>query len=175
MQRQIQTPGAHTWYAEIERAIKLKPAINQWIDQLDQCLKGKKKQEDAQPVVYIASSAYYHYQFVYHVILTLDHFQIFQQATLELSKTGMPMICKILLLYKLIEEHLNTGLHDLELKMDNYGLEDAIQAGLDKLMTYIDHALVSDYPLLGTVLHPAVRTSYFEDLSRWDPAIPKCT
>ncbi|KAF8580681.1 hypothetical protein K439DRAFT_1619622 [Ramaria rubella] len=60
----------------------------------------------------------------------------------------MLTICKIFLLYKLIEEHLNTGLHDLELEMDNYSLEDAIQAGLDKLATYIDHALVSDYPLM---------------------------
>jgi hypothetical protein len=50
----------NTWYAEIEQAIKLKPVsqlldelaplsnlqpqvINQWIDQLDQHLTGKKK------------------------------------------------------------------------------------------------------------------------------------
>ncbi|KAF8585352.1 hypothetical protein K439DRAFT_1632711, partial [Ramaria rubella] len=36
----------NTWYAEIDQAIKLKPAINQWIDQLDQCVTGRKKKND---------------------------------------------------------------------------------------------------------------------------------
>ncbi|KIK74778.1 hypothetical protein PAXRUDRAFT_19545 [Paxillus rubicundulus Ve08.2h10] len=33
----------NTTYAEIDRGIKLKPAINRWIDQLDQHLTGKKR------------------------------------------------------------------------------------------------------------------------------------
>ncbi|KAF8582211.1 hypothetical protein K439DRAFT_1304374, partial [Ramaria rubella] len=144
-------------------------AINQWIDQLDQCLKGKKKQEATwkKRNWFLTPGDWDMLSWLCAIL------EIFQQATLELSKTGVPTICKILPLYKLIEEHLDTGLCDLELEMDNYGLEDAIQAGLDKLMTYIDHALMSDYPLLGTVLHPTIQISYFEDLSRWDPAIPK--
>jgi hypothetical protein len=61
----------------------------------------------------------------------------------------MPTICKVLPLYKLIEEHLKRAKEDLELEDDPYGLARAIDAGLKKLDVYLNRALVSDYPLLG--------------------------
>ncbi|KAJ7900808.1 hypothetical protein B0H13DRAFT_2336411 [Mycena leptocephala] len=39
---------------------------------------------------------------------------------------------------------------------------EAITAGLAKLKIHTDKALVSDYPLIGAVLHPAIHLSYFQ-------------
>jgi hypothetical protein len=69
-------------------------------------------------------------------------------ATLELSKAGVPTVCKILPLYKLIE-CLEKAREDLELEVDMFGLYNALDAGLSKLEVYLERALVSDYPLLG--------------------------
>jgi hypothetical protein len=77
------------------------------------------------------------------------HWKIFHQATLELSKAGVPTICKVLPLYRLVQEHLEHALRDLELEYDSYGLEDAIQAGLTKLEKYLKRAVKNDYVLLG--------------------------
>jgi hypothetical protein len=66
------------------------------------------------------------------------------------------MICKILPLYKLAQEHLQQALHDVEFEYDNYGLEEAIQAGLTKLEKYTDRAVHNDYVLLGVGVCPVL-------------------
>jgi hypothetical protein len=75
--------------------------------------------------------------------------QIFYEATLELSKSNVPTICKVLPLYNLIEQHLRKALANLELESDMYNLDSAIEASLDKLEKYKNRALNSDYVLLG--------------------------
>ncbi|KAF7371504.1 HAT family dimerization protein [Mycena venus] len=52
---------------------------------------------------------------------------------------------------------------------DTCNLRAAIAAGLAKLKIHTNKAMVSDYPLIGAVLHPAIRLVYFQDSSRWDP------
>ncbi|KAF8576980.1 hypothetical protein K439DRAFT_590294 [Ramaria rubella] len=99
--------------------------------------------------------------------------KIFDQATLELSKTHVPTICKVLPLYKLVQEHLEAALRDLEMEHDIYGISIAVQAGLDKLEKYLDCAMDNDYVLLGAVLNPSICITYFEDLARWQPAVAR--
>ncbi|KAJ7913777.1 hypothetical protein B0H13DRAFT_465885 [Mycena leptocephala] len=60
---------------------------------------------------------------------------------------------------------------------DEYEFEEpeiarALRAGSEKAGFYVGKALISDYPLLGTVLHPAARLAFFET-EHWDPAVAK--
>ncbi|KAJ7916606.1 hypothetical protein B0H13DRAFT_2323213 [Mycena leptocephala] len=96
-------------------------------------------------------------------------FPVLQDTTLELSKKGVPTICKVLPLYKIVQEHLETSRNAIKPSEDTCNLRAAIAAGLAKLKIHVKKALVSDYPLIGAVLHPAVRLVYFQDSSRWDP------
>ncbi|KAF8591394.1 hypothetical protein K439DRAFT_892490 [Ramaria rubella] len=135
----------NTWYAEIDRAIKLKPAINQWIDQLDQRVTGRKKKEAA-----CKKNDWFLTPGDWDMLDGLcGILKIFDQATLELSKTCVPTICKVLPLYKLVQEHLKAALRNLEMEHDIYGISIAVQAGLDKLEKYLDRAMDNDYVLLG--------------------------
>ena len=75
--------------------------------------------------------------------------KILQEATLDLSKKGVPTICKVLPLYKIVEIHLETSLAAIKPADDTCNLRAAIAAGLVKLRTHTEKALVSDYPLIG--------------------------
>lgn len=83
------------------------------------------------------------------VLTYQDCAQIFYQAMLDLSKAHMPTICKVLPLYKLIQECLNHAIDDLRIEPNPYLLQDAFQAGQDKLTKYLTKALISDYTILG--------------------------
>ncbi|KAJ7486944.1 hypothetical protein FB451DRAFT_1228382 [Mycena latifolia] len=88
---------------------------------------------------------------------------ILQEATLDLSKKGVPTICKVLPLYKIAQVHLEESLANISDAEDTCNLCAAIRAGLAKLNKHTERVLVSDYPLVGAVLHPSVRLSYFQD------------
>jgi hypothetical protein len=80
--------------------------------------------------------------------------QKYQAATLEFSQTGVPTIRKVLLLYKMIQQHFGSALQDPDLIRDRSGqkyrgLKSGLKAGLNKINIYIENALVGDYPLLG--------------------------
>lgn len=76
--------------------------------------------------------------------------QLFNEATLDLSKSGEPTICKVLPLFKLIETHLEDVIANFALEYDDpYGIQNAFEKGLKKHQKYLQKALVSDYPLLG--------------------------
>jgi hypothetical protein len=62
---------------------------------------------------------------------------------------GIATICKVLPLFKAIEKHLQKAIDDLELEIDMYGLQSALEASLEKHRFYLDKALWSNYPLLG--------------------------
>jgi hypothetical protein len=79
---------------------------------------------------------------------------VFQDATLEFSQTKVPTISKVLPLFKMIQQHLQKALADPDLAKDRSGmkyrgLKTGLKCGLEKINTYIEKALVSDYPLLG--------------------------
>jgi hypothetical protein len=80
-------------------------------------------------------------------------------------------ICKVLPLYKAIQQHLESAIADPDLTADDHGLANALAAGLVKINIYLNKALVGHYPLLGAVLHPSIRLAYFEDLTKWAPSI----
>lgn len=61
----------------------------------------------------------------------------------------MPTICKVLPLYKVIQQHLESAIVDLDLAADDHGLKNVLAAGLAKINIYLDKALVGHYPLLG--------------------------
>ena len=80
--------------------------------------------------------------------------QIYQDATLEFSQTTVPTICKVLPLLKMVQQHLQVALDDPNLNKDRsgmryQGLKHGLKAGLDKINTHLEKALVGDYPLLG--------------------------
>ncbi|KAJ7921045.1 hypothetical protein B0H13DRAFT_1604900, partial [Mycena leptocephala] len=97
--------------------------------------------------------------------------EVLQDATLDLSKQGVPTICEVLPLYKVVQIHLETSLAAISPADDTCNLCNAIKAGLAKLKIHTDKVLISNYPLIGAVLHPAIRLTYFESDS-WDDAIP---
>ena len=80
--------------------------------------------------------------------------KIFQDATLEFSQTKVPTICKILPLFKIIQQHLQKALDDPDLTKDRSGmkypgLKTALRCGLKKINMYLEKSLAGDYPLLG--------------------------
>jgi hypothetical protein len=80
--------------------------------------------------------------------------KVFQDATSEFSQTKVPTISKVLPLFKMIQQHLQSALEDPDLARDKSGmkyrgLKTALKCGLEKINTYLEKALVGDYPLLG--------------------------
>lgn len=80
--------------------------------------------------------------------------KVFQDATLEFSQTKVPTICKVLPLFKMIQQHLQKTLNDPDLAKDKSGikycgLKTGLKCGLDKINVHLEKALISDYPLLG--------------------------
>jgi hypothetical protein len=66
----------------------------------------------------------------------------------------VPTICKVLLLFKTIQHHLEATLRDPDLAKDKsgqkcHGLKCGFKAGLNKINIHIEKALIGDYPLLG--------------------------
>jgi hypothetical protein len=79
---------------------------------------------------------------------------VFQDATLEFSQTKVPTISKVLPLLKMVQQHLLAALNDPDLVKDRSGmkyrgLKNGFKAGLAKIDTHLERALVGDYPLLG--------------------------
>lgn len=75
--------------------------------------------------------------------------QAFYSSTLDLSKKGVPTVCKMLPLYKHTGrclKHHQTRAHK---DFSPYNLDGAITLALLKLERYAKKALESDYPLLG--------------------------
>ena len=87
-------------------------------------------------------------------IMILIVSKVFQDATSEFSQTKVPTISKVLPLFKMIQQHLQNSLDDPDLVRDKLGmkyrgLKTALKRGLEKINTYLEKALVGDYPLLG--------------------------
>ncbi|TFY75902.1 hypothetical protein EWM64_g8111 [Hericium alpestre] len=157
----------NTTYAEIDRTLKLKPAINQWVEQLDTGTSGKAKQAAQRKKKQL------HLELKdWEMLKSLrDTLKIFHEATLDLSKANEPTICKTLPLYKLIEDCLHAEHKKVARTADKYNLKHALDAGLKKLSLYMSKALISDYILLGAVLHPCIRLRYFKNSEKWSPEI----
>ncbi|KAG1741480.1 uncharacterized protein EDB91DRAFT_1248033 [Suillus paluster] len=149
----------NTTRAEIEQSMKLKPAINLWVEHLDDGLTGKKRNMAVRKKKkWCLSLLDWEFLGWYSDIL-----EVFHTSTLSLQKKGVPTICQTLPLYKQMEKHLKTHLKRVPKKWQVYGLTQALQAGLNKLQHHMAKALKSDYPLLGGVLHPCIRVAYFKD------------
>ncbi|KAJ7192115.1 hypothetical protein GGX14DRAFT_380455 [Mycena pura] len=149
----------NTTNAEIERGTVLEPALTRWNAELARGLTGKKKAAAARKAaqLHLMPGDFENLRRIVNVM------SILQEATLDLSKKGVPTICKVLPLYKIVQQHLEDSLANISLAEDTCNLRAAIQAGLDKLNKHTEKALVSDFPLIGAVLHPAIRLAYFKD------------
>ncbi|KAJ7848201.1 hypothetical protein B0H13DRAFT_2404488 [Mycena leptocephala] len=79
---------------------------------------------------------------------------VLQDVTLEFSKKGVPTICKVLPLYKLMETKLSELADEYEFEEPE--ISRALRAGSDKAGLYVGKALISDYALLGTGSYPVV-------------------
>ena len=86
------------------------------------------------------------------IMMLNDLTQKYQEATLEFSTTTAPTICKVLPIYKAIQEHLKNTLEDPDLTdMQNaeYAkLKNGVRAGLGKMDIHLAKALKGDYSLL---------------------------
>ncbi|KAJ6504065.1 hypothetical protein C8R47DRAFT_1247754, partial [Mycena vitilis] len=153
----------NTTNAEIGRGVRLEPALTRWNAELPRGLTGKKKSaaERKAKRQHLSTRDFRDLQRI------TDVMEVIQDATLDLSKKGVPTICKILPLYKVVQNHLEASLASISAFDDTCNLRKAIEAGLAKLRIHTDKALISDYPLLGAVLHPAIRLAYFQSES-WD-------
>ncbi|KAF8172399.1 hypothetical protein K438DRAFT_1611914 [Mycena galopus ATCC 62051] len=153
----------NTTNAEIERGTRLEPALTRWNLELPRGLTGKKKAAAERKAArqYLSPRDFKDLRRITNVM------EVIQDATLDLSKKGVPTICKVLPLYKVVQNHLEASLAAIPAADDTCNLRNAIRAGLAKLKIHTDNALVSDYPLLGAVLHPAIRLAYFES-GEWD-------
>ncbi|KAJ6528845.1 hypothetical protein B0H19DRAFT_885820, partial [Mycena capillaripes] len=159
----------NTTHAEIERGTLLEPALTRWNSELPRNLTGKKKAAAARKAKrqHLSPDNFEDLRRIAGVM------KVLQDATLDLSKKGVPTICKVLPLYKIVQEHLETSRSAIKPTEDTCNLRAAIAAGLSKLKIHTDKALVSDYPLIGAVLHPAIRLAYFQDVSRWDAGLAR--
>ncbi|KAJ7161622.1 hypothetical protein C8R46DRAFT_904718, partial [Mycena filopes] len=150
-------------YLQIERGVTLQPALTRWNAELSRGLTGKKKLAATKKAKrqYLSPNDFDNLRKIVNIL---------QEATLDLSKKKVPTICKVLPLYKIVQTHLEAQLKAIPLAGDSCNLRPAIQAGLAKLKTHTERALVSDYPLIGAVLHPAIRLVYFES-GQWDAGL----
>jgi len=87
--------------------------------------------------------------------------QKFQATTLEFLQANLPMISKVLPLFKMIQKHLQEALWDPNITKDKsgqkyHGLKNGLKAGLNKIDIHLNNALVGDYPLLGARESPVV-------------------
>ncbi|KAJ7277235.1 hypothetical protein C8J57DRAFT_1061135 [Mycena rebaudengoi] len=153
----------NTTHTEIDRGTILEPALTRWISELACGLTGKKQKAALRKAkrLYLSPRDWDDLRRIAAVMAILH------EATLDLSKKDVPTICKILPTYKAVEEHIKASLAAIRPADDTCNLRAAIRAGLDKLAIHTEKALVSDYPLLGAILHPAIHLSYFEDTTRW--------
>ncbi|KAF8834293.1 hypothetical protein BDN67DRAFT_915241 [Paxillus ammoniavirescens] len=158
----------NTTYAEIDCGIKLKPAINHWVDQLDNGLTGKKlaSARKKKKKWHISHSQW---ELLERLCAVLKNFY---EATLDFSVATVPTITKPLPLYKFLQKTLEGAISDLTPDDDPHHLQRAPTAGLAKLDFYLAKSFDSHYPLLGAVLHPAIRLAYFKDISKWSSDIP---
>ncbi|KIM83720.1 hypothetical protein PILCRDRAFT_7118 [Piloderma croceum F 1598] len=154
----------NTTLAEISRGIELKPALNQWVDTMEQHLTGKAK-ATARHCQKKWDLSREEWEMLEKLCTVLEKYQ---EATLKFSTTTAPTICKVLPIYKAIQEHLKNILEDPNLaNMQNAKytkLKNAVREGLEKMDIYLAKALKGDYPLLGTILHPSIQLFLLEHL-----------
>ncbi|KAF7378021.1 Reverse transcriptase-RNase H-integrase [Mycena sanguinolenta] len=156
----------NTMYAEMRRARSLSAPLDAFVADMARGLSGKAKAAAlARKKKWEMHSS--DWEFIDKLMSALE---VLQDVTLEFSKKGVPTICKVLPLYKLMETKL-AQLAD-EYEYDDFNIARALRAGSEKAKQYVGKALISDYPLLGAVLHPAIRLAFFET-SDWDPEVPK--
>ncbi|EIW59259.1 uncharacterized protein TRAVEDRAFT_104808, partial [Trametes versicolor FP-101664 SS1] len=157
----------NTTYAEIERALLLRPAINAWIEQMEKGLTGQKKAAATRK----KKRLYLSPQDWEHLIAVRDTLSVLNEVTHLLSKGGVPTIPMTLPLYKHIETKLKSYKQKFR-RPEEARLRMGCEKALEKLETYTDIALQSKYVLIGAVLHPLTRIKYFENRDLWDPIVP---
>ncbi|KAJ6468730.1 hypothetical protein C8R45DRAFT_837649 [Mycena sanguinolenta] len=158
----------NTTNAEMERGVHFEPALAHWNSELPCSLTGKKKAaaERKAKQQYLSPCDFQDLKKITNVI------EVLHGATLNLSKKSVPIICKILTLYKVVKDHLEEHRATILPVDDTCNLRKAIKAGIAKLQIHIDKALISDYLLIGAVLHPAIRLLYFQ--SNWSKELADC-
>ncbi|CAA7264626.1 unnamed protein product [Cyclocybe aegerita] len=91
----------------------------------------------------------------------------FTKATFKISHGGMPTIPFALPVFVAMEFHLKKFSDDAQ--AFSYKVRAGAKAGLAKLKIYADRAFSNQYYLLGTVLHPNLRTRWFSKLGQGKP------
>ncbi|KAJ7035955.1 hypothetical protein C8F04DRAFT_499685 [Mycena alexandri] len=154
----------NTTLAELERAQLLQPALDSYVNDLPSGLTGKPRRvAQARKKKWEMSS--WDWEFVSKLVKGLE---VLKLCMLEFSRKGVPTITKVLPLYKLVEVTL-TALATKH-AVDEPRLRGALRAGAAVATKYISNALVGDYALLASVLHPAMRVAFFAG-EQWDSSV----
>ncbi|KAF8996455.1 hypothetical protein BDQ17DRAFT_1201898, partial [Cyathus striatus] len=83
---------------------------------------------------------------------------LFTMHTQQLSMSRCPTIPFVLPIYDLLEKHLNAASVNFDLPME---LRTSAGVGVLKLLKYKEDAVTNHNYILGTVLHPFMRTEWF--------------
>ncbi|KAL1942606.1 hypothetical protein VTO73DRAFT_4846 [Trametes versicolor] len=176
----------NTTLAEIERALQLRPALKQWIEQLDSGLTGKKKTaalkkkkewflspedwELLETLVGVLKVTCFHHRTLCKL-----------RADRPCLSTGVPR--RNLIAVKGGRPHYPATPSPLQAPRDSIAkctdsdsrndriLRQALEQGALKLEKHLKLALRSRFTILGAVLHPALRVTYFENQNLWQPEI----
>ncbi|KAI0061285.1 hypothetical protein BV25DRAFT_1805777 [Artomyces pyxidatus] len=89
--------------------------------------------------------------------------EVFTQVTLNMSRSKTPTLPWVLPMYEHMRLSLTSRVSDESLPLS---LREGIAAGLEKLMHYYDLARGSQFPVIATICHPALRIAWFDKLGK---------
>ncbi|KAG8950706.1 hypothetical protein FRC00_007587, partial [Tulasnella sp. 408] len=144
----------------------LEKAIDAYITQMTEGKRGKKLNEARKRQAKLAMS-FHEWESVSQLCKVLE---VYQDATLDLSRSDLPTLPMVLPIYKQVESALEKGIEATRETAQSGTVsitEEAYQAALTKLTKYIAATCESTLHLVATALHPAMRLTWFEDKSYW--------
>ncbi|QRV95762.1 Zinc finger, BED-type predicted [Ceratobasidium sp. AG-Ba] len=154
----------------LKRARKLKAAFNQYVATLDDG-KSSREQGHARALKRIMCMMDEEWDAIDEILKVLECFDL---ATRDFSNRGRTTLHSVLPTYtylkRIISESRSRLNHPRGAESDVFGLLDALAAGEDKLTKYFDMARQNDLIILASVLHPGMRTVFFEDTEKWGNA-----
>ncbi|QRV97935.1 Zinc finger, BED-type predicted [Ceratobasidium sp. AG-Ba] len=145
-------------------------AFNQYVATLDDG-KSSREQGHARALKRIMCMTDEEWDAIDEILRVLECFDL---ATHDFSNRGRTTLHSVLPTYaylkRIISESRSRLNHLRGAESDVFGLLDALAAGEDKLTKYFDMARQNDLIILASVLHPGMRTVFFEDTEKWGNA-----
>ncbi|KAJ2982783.1 hypothetical protein NUW54_g10707 [Trametes sanguinea] len=154
-----------------DRALLLRPAINAWIEQMDNGLTGKRKAAATRKKkkVYLSPQDWDQLTVIRDILSALN------DVTHLLSVGRLPTLPMILPLYKHLETHFKAHLNKAR-RQENWTLRTACETALEKLDHYLHIALDSNVTLLAAGAYyqcSMIMSSWCLDSARCPARLPR--